>query len=67
MIRRNADIIAIAILLAVIAVYVQARDMMLIRVIPHQGISLASDFCQHLVLFRQLPAAPVTHLPFFSN
>ena len=67
MISRNADIIAIAILLAVIALYAQARDMMLIRVVPQQGITLASDFCQHLVLFRYGPSATSLRLPFVSN
>lgn len=61
MIRRNIDIVAIAILLAVIAIYSQAREAMLLQVVPNHGIAVASDVL-HRVL-GNCPEAPLPPLP----
>jgi hypothetical protein len=61
MIRRNIDIVAVVVLLAVIAVYSQAREAMLLQVIPNHGIVLASDIV-HRVL-GNCPEAPLSPLP----
>ncbi len=56
MIRRNIDVIAVAILLAVIAVYSEARKAMLLEVIPNRGIVLAGHVFGRLL--SDIPEAP---------
>ena len=43
MIRKNVDVIAITILLAVVALYSEARKLALLEVSPNHGIVLAAQ------------------------
>lgn len=62
MIRRNVDAVAIAVLLAVIAIFSQAREAMLLQVIPHRGIVVSHDLVQR-VLGDCPEASPVRPIP----
>ena len=48
MIRKNIDVIAVALLLAVLGVYSEAREAMLLEVVPNHGIVLAGDIIQRV-------------------
>lgn len=62
MIRKNVDVVAIAVLLAVIALYSEARQLMLLDVVPNHGIVLAGGVLHQV--FNCLPdAPPVPPLP----
>ena len=63
MIRRNIDIVAIVILLAVIALYSQAREAMLLQVVPNHGIVLSSDIVQRVLGNCPDATTPVPLLP----
>jgi hypothetical protein len=58
MIGKNVDIIAIALLFAVIGVVAQARRMSVIEVNPTKQIALTAGFGTHVV---RIPACPMTH------
>lgn len=61
MIRKNIDVVAVVILLAVIAVYSEAREAMLLEVIPNHGIVLATDVLHRVM--GCVPDAPLPPLP----
>lgn len=66
MIRKNVDVVAITFLLAVIAVYSQAREAMLLQVIPNHGIVLASDVLHRMMGNCQgTPLPPLPSLAFY--
>ena len=56
MIRKNIDIVAIAVLLAVIAAYSEARQLMLLDVVPNHGIVVATGVLHRV--FDCTPEAP---------
>lgn len=61
MIRKNVDVVAITVLLAVIAVYSEARRLALLDVVPNRGMVLASEIVHRAL--RCVPDAPVPPLP----
>jgi hypothetical protein len=63
LIRRNIDIVAISILLAVIAICSQAREAMLLQVLPNHGIVLSSDIVQRVLGNCPGAGTPVPPLP----
>jgi hypothetical protein len=56
MIRKNIDVVAIAVLLGVMALYSEVHKVMLTDVIPNQGIVMARDLVERV--FAQVPDPP---------
>lgn len=56
MIRKNVDVVAIAVLLGVMALYSEVYKIMLTDVVPNQGIVMARDIVERV--FTRVPDPP---------